>query len=152
MLETGGEDVAVDRFRLLSAVHLFLVREGEILLLRRFNTGYEDGKYSVIAGHLDGGEEIRAAAIREAQEEVGIEISPKDLQIVGVMHRRSNDERIDFFLAAASWSGQITNREPNKCDHLAWFGVHQLPGNVVPYVRRAFENYQRRIWFDSFGW
>ncbi|HEC35073.1 MAG TPA: NUDIX domain-containing protein, partial [Anaerolineae bacterium] len=86
-----------DRFRLLSAVHLFLVRDGKVLLLRRFNTGYEDGKYSVIAGHLDGNEEIKTAMIREAREEAGIEIAPQDLQVVGVMHRRSDDERIDFF-------------------------------------------------------
>jgi len=144
--------VAIERFKLLSAVHLFLIRDGQVLLLRRFNTGYEDGKYSVIAGHLNGDEEVKAAAIREAREEVGIEISPLDLQVVGVMHRKSNDERIDFFLAATSWSGEITNREPDKCDRLAWFAMDALPENVIPYVRRALDNYHRGKWFDSFGW
>lgn len=144
--------MAVERFKLVSTVHLFLIRDGKVLLLRRFNTGYEDGKYSVIAGHLDGDEEIRAAAIREAQEEAGIKISPPDLQVVGVMHRKSNDERIDFFLAAASWSGEITNREPDRCDQLAWFYMDELPKKVIPYVRRALNNYRRGIWFDSFGW
>ncbi|HEC35493.1 MAG TPA: NUDIX domain-containing protein [Anaerolineae bacterium] len=141
-----------DRFRLLSAVHLFLVRDGKVLLLRRFNTGYEDGKYSVIAGHLDGNEEIKTAMIREAREEAGIEIAPQDLQVVGVMHRRSDDERIDFFLVATSWSGEITNREPHRCDRLAWFRLDDLPENVIPYVRKALDNYRRGIWFDSFGW
>ncbi len=144
--------MAVERFKLVSTVHLFLIRDGKVLLLRRFNTGYEDGKYSVIAGHLDGDEEIKAAAIREAQEEAGIEISPLDLQVVGVMHRKSNDERIDFFLVAASRSGEITNREPDRCDQLAWFDMDALPENVIPYVRRALDNYRRGIWFDSFGW
>ena len=141
-----------DRFRLVSAVHIFLIREGKVLLLRRFNTGYEDGNYSVVAGHLNGDEEVKAAAIREAREEVGIRIAPQDLRVVGVMHRKSNDERIDFFLTATAWSGEVTNLEPDKCDRLAWFDVQDLPQNVIPYVRRALDNYRRGQWFDSFGW
>jgi len=144
--------MAIERFKLTSAVHLFLIRDGKVLLLRRFNTGYEDGKYSVIAGHLEGDEEIRTAAIREAQEEVGIEISPVDLEVVGVMHRKSTDERIDFFLAAISWSGEITNKERDRCDQLAWFDLDELPENVIPYVGRALDIYRRGNWFDSFGW
>jgi ADP-ribose pyrophosphatase YjhB (NUDIX family) len=141
-----------ERFKLVSAVHLFLVRNGQVLLLRRSNTGYEDGNYSVVAGHLNGDEEVKAATIREAVEETGIEVASQDLEVVGVMHRRSDDERIDFFLVARSWSGRITNREPNKCDRLAWFDLDELPENVIPYVRRALENYRHGRWFDSFGW
>ncbi|SRR5258708_6877798 len=142
----------ISRFKLLSTVHLFLIREGNILLLRRFNTGYEDGNYSVIAGHLDGNEEIKAAMVREAREEAGIELSIQDLQVVGVMHRKSTDERIDFFLVATSWSGEISNEEPDKCDLLAWFDINNLPENVISYVRKAIENYRQGVWFDSFDW
>ena len=148
-MENGGWR---ERFKLVSAVHLFLIRDGKILLLRRFNTGYEDGKYSVVAGHLEGDEEVKAAAIREAREEVGIQIAPQDLEVVGVMHRKSNDERVDFFLIVTSWAGEIANREPDKCDQLAWFNVDDLPENVIPYVRRALDNYRQGNWFDSFGW
>lgn len=143
---------ADSRFKLLGAVHVFLLREGEVLLLRRVNTGYEDGNYSVPAGHLDGGEEVKAAAIREACEEAGIRIDPADLAVAGVMHRRSDEERVDFFLTASRWSGEIANTEPHKCDELAWFPLDRLPANVIPYVRRALENVRRGVWFDSFGW
>jgi len=139
------------RFMLKSAVHLFLLKGGEILLLRRYNTGYEDGNYSVPAGHLEGGETVKAAMIREAREEIGIEIALSDLEIVGVMHRLSNDERVDFFLAASSWQGEIENREPQRCDQLAWFSLEALPENLIPYVRQAIANYRRGRWFDSFG-
>jgi len=140
------------RFRFPSAVHLFLMRNGRILLLRRFNTGYEDGNYSVVAGHLNGGEEVRAAAVREAAEEVGIQIAPQDVEVVGVMHRKSEDERIDWFVTATRWMGEIVNAEPDKCDELVWAAPDHLPDNVIPYVRRAIENYVQGIWFDSFGW
>jgi len=141
-----------ERFLFPSAVHLFLVSDGRVLLLRRHNTGYEDGNYSVVAGHLDGGETVTTAAAREAREEVGIVVAPADVRVVGVMHRRSNDERIDFFLEATRWTGQPTNREPTKCDELLWFDPGHLPANVIPYVRRAIENWQAGRWFDSFGW
>ena len=123
-----------------------------MLLLRRYNTGYEDGKYSVVAGHLDGGEEVRAAMIREAREEAGIDIALADMQVVGVMHRHSDDERVDFFLTASRWSGEVTNREPHKCDQLAWFPLDGLPAGVIPYVRRALENFRAGRFYDSFGW
>jgi ADP-ribose pyrophosphatase YjhB (NUDIX family) len=141
-----------ERFRAFVAVHLFLLRGDAILLLRRLNTGYEDGNYSVIAGHLDGGEEVIAAAVREAHEEAGISIWPEDVTVVGVMHRRSDSERIDFFVTVARWEGEIVNREPEKCDDLAWFPLDRLPLNIVPYVRQAITNYRAGRWFDSFGW
>jgi 8-oxo-dGTP pyrophosphatase MutT (NUDIX family) len=122
------------------------------LLLRRYRTGYQDGNYGVVAGHLDGGERIRVAAAREAREEVGVEIASDDLEVIGVMHRLSDDERIDFFLTARSWSGRIINMEPDRCDRLAWFDLDDLPENVIPYVRRALDNYRHGRWFDSFGW
>jgi len=121
-------------------------------MLRRFNTGFEDGKYSVVAGHLDGGETVRQGAIREAREEAGVEINPDTLQVVGVIHRNSDHERIDFFLAASDWQGEPANLEPQFCDDLCWAPLESLPENTIPYVRRAIENYRSGIWFDEYGW
>ena len=141
-----------EMYKLPVAVHIFFVRDGKVLLSRRFNTGYADGQYSVVAGHLNGGETVIAAAIREAKEEAGVTIRSQHLEVVGVMHRKSNDERVDFFLATTVWSGEPSNREPDKCDELAWFPVTALPDNMIPYVRRALDNYQQGVWFEAFGW
>jgi len=140
------------RFEMPFAVHLLLIREGEILLLRRFNTGYEDGNYSVVAGHLDGNEDLKLAMIREAREEAGIDIKPNNIQIVGVIHRKSEGERIDFFLVADSWNNEIVNMEPEKCDDLSWFEIDNLPCNIIPYVKRAIDNYISDVPFDIYGW
>ncbi|QKS70297.1 NUDIX domain-containing protein [Paenalkalicoccus suaedae] len=140
-----------ERFKVVAAVHIFLLKEKEILLLRRFNTGYEDGNYSVLAGHIDGGEDFIAAAQREVHEEGGVRISREDLRVVGVMHRRSAEERIDFFLACEKWDGEITNMEPSKCDELRWTPIDELPDNMVPYVKKAIENYRYEKTFDVYG-
>ena len=139
-------------FKFISAVHLFLIKDGKVLLLRRFNTGYEDGKYSVPAGHIDGKEKATSAMIREAREEAGIDLSEEQLRMVHVMHRKSDEERIDFFFEATAWKGQPKIMEPTKCDDLNWVSVDQLPNNVIPYVRTGIENYRKNISFSEFGW
>ena len=136
----------------LVAVHLFFLKDNKILLLRRFNTGYEDGNYSIVAGHVDAGETVTQAAVREAQEEAGVMLQPKNLQVVHIMNRKSNDERVDFFVVVMAWEGEIQNREPEKCDDLSWFSLEALPANMIPYVRFAIENYQRGILYSEFGW
>jgi len=134
------------------AVHIFLLRDEQVLLLRRFNTGFEDGNYSVPAGHLDGGEPVRDAAVREVREEVGVKITPGDMDFVGVFHRQSDDERVDFFFAVRNWEGEIHNAEPGKCDQLRWAELDTLPENVIPYVRRAISNFQSEQCFQEYGW
>ena len=126
--DTGAATRRPRRFAVVVAAHLLLLRDDRVLLLRRRNTGYEDGNYSVVAGHVGGGEEIAAAMIREAREEAGIAIAPEALRMVGAIHRRaSGEERIDSFLAATAWSGTIEIREPDKCDELAWCSIDALP-------------------------
>ena len=120
--------------------------------MRRANTGYEDGNYSVVAGHVEAGESVTQAAIREAREEIGVDILPKSLTMSGVMHRRAGDERVDFFFVARVWSGSVGNREPNKCDELRWVPIRELPLNVIPYIRRAIELSSSPHWFEEYGW
>lgn len=132
--------------------HIFFLKENQILLLRRFNTGYEDGNYSVVAGHAELGESITQTAVREAQEEVGVAIHPSDLRMVGVMHRLSTDERIDFFLITRVWSGEIRNMELDKCDELLWCSPNKLPVNTISYIQQAIANFHAGIWYDEFGW
>ena len=134
------------------AVHLLLLCDGKVLMLRRYNTGYQDGNYSVIAGHIDGGEELKAAMIREAREEAGIGISPENLTVVGVIDLIEDDEYVSFFLHASKYSGEVANMEPDKCDDLSWFDIDDIPPNTIPYVRRAIQNYRDGIWFDTLGW
>jgi 8-oxo-dGTP diphosphatase len=132
-------------------VHLFLFRENQILLSRRFNTGFRDGEYSVPAGHLDGNETVLAAASREAEEEIGVQIEADDTVFSSVMHRSEGDERVDFFVHVHKWHGEPFNAEPDKCDDLRWVDINQLPTNTIPYIRQALRNHLRGVQFDEYG-
>ena len=140
-----------EKFKMVSAVHLFFIRENKILLLRRYNTGYQDGMFSVVAGHLDGGEFVTSAASREAKEEADLTILEDDIDVIGIMHRFSDDERIDFFVNVRKWEGEIKNMEPDKCDLLEWFDIDDLPENIIPYIKRAINNFKNSVHFDEFN-
>lgn len=140
------------RFRLIPEVHLVLQRGGEVLLLKRHNTGYEDGNYSLVAGHCDGGETLRQALCREATEEAGITIAPVDLQLLHLIHRRSTEERLSFFFGTSRWQGAPRNCEPHKCSALDWHPQDALPTNMVPYVRHALAMIGAGRVDSEFGW
>jgi 8-oxo-dGTP pyrophosphatase MutT (NUDIX family) len=143
------------------AVHLFFIRDNTVLLLRRHNTGWRDGEYSVPAGHVEQGETVTEAALREALEEVGVALTPDMLEVIHVMHRagddghgaqRPEDERIDFFLRVKAWPGEPVNAEPEKCDALRWAAVDALPPHVIPYVAHALTCQRAGVRFSEFGW
>ena len=146
-------DKKEEHFKLVPATHLILIKEGKILLSRRFNTGYEDGKYSLVAGHLDGDETFLQAMIREAEEEAGISIEVNDLEVIHVMHRKcAAMERIDFFITAKRWVGELRIMEQHKCDDLRWFKLNNLPKNIVPYVEYAIDCIKHNNIYSEFGW
>ncbi len=144
------------RFRLIPEVHLLLhghgPEAGRILLLQRFGTGWGDGLYSVVAGHVDGNEPATVAMAREAAEEAGLAIDPADLRLVHLMHRLSDSERMSLFFTASRWQGTPRNLEPHKCSDLAWFDADALPAGMVGYVRHAIAAVRAGQPYSEGGW
>jgi len=128
--------VTLDRFVVVPASYVFLLRDGQVLLQLRQNTGYMDHHWAAAAaGHVERGETAYDAARREAAEEIAI--SDLDLEFVTAMQRTRHDqpidERVDFFFTAGTWSGEPRIVEPDKCAELRWCPLDDLPDPVVPH-------------------
>ncbi len=146
-----------DRHKLVPSSYLILIENDKILLGRRFNTGFWDGNYGLVAGHGEENESFTQTLIREAKEEADIDLAVNDLEVVHIMNRNEKlnppeiRERIDIFFRPREWAGEIKNTEPGKCDDLGWFSLNSLPKNIIPYIRFAIEKIKNKEFYSEFG-
>ncbi len=130
-----------ERFCVVPAAYVALRSARGVLLQLRSNTGYMDDHWAMgAAGHVEPGESVLEAAVREAREELGVDITVDDLQPVCAMHRTGVDskpvnQRVDFFFECWQWSGEPRVLESDKAADLRWFALDELPEPVVPHER-----------------
>lgn len=146
-----------ERYKLIPEVFLLLVKDGNILLSRRFQTGWEDGNYGLPAGHGEDEETMRQGIQREANEEIGIEIDTDDLAFALTQHRWCDDQqnphaRVGFYFTPTKWTGELHNVEPDKCDDLSWFALDALPENTIGHIRAAIEAFKSGENYCEYNW
>ena len=137
--------MTVERFQVVPAAYLFLRRGSDVLLQLREGTGFMDGHWAAAAaGHVEADESVFDAIIREAREELGIEVAPADLTAVTALQRTQGnhqaiDERVDFFFECRTWKGEPELQEPEKAADLGWFSLNALPHPVVPHEKYVLD-------------
>lgn len=141
------------RYESKVAVFLILMRKVngkiEILLQRRYNTGYMDGKYDMAcSGHLEKGESLSMALVREAREEIDLDIKEENLKLVSVIHPYKEDY-INVFFITEKYEGTPKIMEHNKCDDLRWFDLDDLPENITIRNKNVIKNIQEGIIYDD---
>lgn len=94
--------------------------------------------------------------MREAKEEIGVDISEGDLCVGHMLqrdsHTKENNERVELFFIAEKWQGEPKILEPNKCDGLEWFNQSNLPETVLPYIRHVVEMMNRGVVYSEYEW
>lgn len=141
-----------ERYKMPVSVQIMLFNENnQVLLLKRKSTGFGDGEYGFVGGHVEKNEEIKRAIIRETKEEIGIEIKEQNLKFRSVLNRKVNDdiEYIDFVFMAKEWTGNIKNMEQGKCSELIWCDINNLPQNIIDFEKYLIEN---KDTFITWGW
>lgn len=143
------------RHTIVPSTYLILRDKDNVLLMRRANTGYMDGMYSLPSGHVEEFEPAELATIREAKEEIGVDVKVSDLQLVYVLYRKGYEgdhERVCLFFEATIWKNEIKNHEPHKCDDVRWFAMNDLPENMAQEVKYMFSELVKGKLYSSYNY
>jgi 8-oxo-dGTP diphosphatase len=105
----------------------------------------EAGCWSIVGGKLDYLESLEQCAIREAREEVGVDIAIQSLLCI-TEHRLPGEHQhwISPAFLAQILAGRPFNCEPEKTQQVRWFPINQLPPSLTITARNAIEAYKRR--------
>jgi 8-oxo-dGTP diphosphatase len=140
------------RAKAVVSAYLIFRRGEDVLLQLRQNTGFADGKWALVSGHVEEGESATVAMVREAYEEVGISLQPEALRVIHVRHHRSDRVNMSVFFECTAWNGPIINQEPEKCGGLEFFPLNNLPSNTAGVVADVLHAISRGETYSEGGW
>lgn len=143
-----------ERYTLIPGVAVMLLRDESLLLLRRSQTSsFGKGELCLPGGHVDANETVLTAAIREVKEEVGLALSPEEMQFVHILHRRGikHDYLLSYFIVR-SWQGEPINVEPEKHTELVWASLYDLPQDMLSGQKHAVMQWISGRFYSEFGW
>ena len=126
----GREDQGVakskHRYQVIPRTLCFITHENEVLLLRGGpHKRLWAGRYNGVGGHIEAGEDVHAATLREITEETGIGVH--DLRLRGVVHADAGDPSVGilFFVFTAQATSKEIGASPDGT--LEWWPVDRLP-------------------------
>lgn len=99
--------------------------EGRILLVRRGPGATRAGLWSVPAGFVDYGEEVRAAAARELEEETGLIADVGEVVHVASNFHDPEKLTVGIWFASTVTGGEL--RAGDDADDVGYFGFDDLP-------------------------
>lgn len=129
------------------AAFVLLEKDGKIFMLRRLNTGWADGMWTIPSGHVEKEERVRDAAIKEVREEAGIIVKGEDLEFLYV--HTVADAYVNFYFKATSWEGEPYLAEKDRCSEVAWIAKNQLPADTILMVRSLIKNMNSGNYFSE---
>ncbi len=153
-LEVHENRTSLAKKRAGTSVNAYLVlKQGNNVLFQlRKNTGYCDGMWGFVAGHVEDGESATAGMIREVHEEIGIHLVSSEIKVVHVMHRKTNRLNVDVCFECQLMDREIRNIEPEKCEMLEFFPLEKLPSNMIEYNAAALQSILRGECYSEYGW
>ena len=113
-----------------------ILRAGRLLLIKR-RRAPEAGCWSLVGGKVDFLERIEDAVVREALEEVGVEVALGPLLCLTQMIGIDEQHWIAPVYRAALKAGDAVNLEPEKIAAVGWFDLCDPPSPLAMAAREA---------------
>ncbi len=128
----------------------------KVLLQRRQNTGFMDGMWDLsCSGHVEHGESMSQAAAREAKEELGVDISPDNIEFFVFVHKREEERDLTYcnaYFVCTEFSSEPMLGEPHKCSEIKWFDLDNLPDDLIDDRKQALNSYLNGVHYIEYGW
>jgi len=136
--------------------HLIFIRNNKVLLLKRSKSQkIWPGHWHCVTGSIEKGETPSEAIIREAKEEIGLEIkSPELVSVVSSSDKDFFDDQKTFYglemYFLSSSDQNPVNLEPHKHDSMDWFEITNLPNPMIPVVKFGIECFMKKKIYSEF--
>lgn len=122
-------------------VRLIVIKNNKVLVQFR----QKDNYYHYFGGHLDYGETIIDACVRETKEECGDDVDfefKKILYIRDFIHPESNEHSVELFILGEinkfeELEKHLDPQHPDGSIWLTWLDINNLPDNLLPKALSA---------------
>ena len=124
-------------------VFCFLMRDGEILLIRRANEPYK-GEITIPGGRKKRGESLRCACKREMLEETGYILNR--MEYAGILHAYRDGDSMEYlshYFVCRDFEGELRESDEGELlwtdaeESLRLPGIHPFYAALFPRIRKG---------------
>lgn len=136
--------------KVIIKARLVLEQAEKVLLLAQ--TSENGGKFTLPGGTVEESEFAKTTLIRECQEEIGITLSPTDLKLIHVLHKKKGKEnRLTIYFGAQQYKGKLVALETEKFRGVTWCNKQHLPLKTSATVKHVLQQIQLGKRYSEFS-
>lgn len=110
-------------------VDVLVIKENNILLVKRVNKLLEGGKWGIVGGFVERDENLKEAVSREIFEETGYTVTDITLLTIRDNPDRPNENRQNISFVFFCTAVEKTGEKDNESSEIKWFNLEEVPND-----------------------